>query len=442
MKDTIAIANGSLPTQGGLEGLNSSLPTQGGLNGLFFELLQIAIGNRKELTRPLTDEEWASMYGICEKQALLGIAFAGVERLPKEQYPPFDVLAEWVHDAQVTKERNEKMNAECETLAGQLENDGLWSCILKGQSNLVNYPEHLREGRTAGDIDVWCAPISKQDKGERKVIEYALSRARIANQPVPEVRYHHVELERVYPVDVEIHHRPSFMCSPLRNIRLRNWCRKFEGINETASFNGHEFPVPAVSFNAVYQLVHIYRHLFDEGIGLRQILDYYFVLKTFSQEPPLVPLRRGKMRPPESPCVGGEVSDDSFGERAGMQSSPPMQGNLEGQISSFGMKKFAGAIMYVLQKVFAMPDQYLICKPDEKEGKFLLNEIIQAGNFGKYDERIKRVEGSYMKVQCNHAFEKWKHNLRLITHYPEEVIWEPIFRIYHFVWRRCELWKV
>lgn len=376
------------------------------MNGLFFELLQIAIGNRKELTRQLTDDEWASMYDICEKQALLGIAFAGVERLPKEQCPPFDVLAEWVHDAQVTKERNEKMNAECETLARQLENDGLWSCILKGQSNLVNYPEHLREGRTAGDIDVWCAPISKQDKGERKVIEYALSRARAANQPVPEVRYHHVELERVYPVDVEIHHRPSFMCSPLKNIRLRNWCRRFEGANETASVNGHEFPVPSVSFNVVYQLVHIYRHLFDEGIGLRQILDYYMVLRKFRDE-------------------GLEFRDESLEI-----------------IGRLGMKKFASAMMYVLQRVFAMPDEYLICKPNEKEGEFLLSEIMQAGNFGKYDERIKRVEGSYMKVQCNHAFEKWKHNLRLIAHYPEEVLWEPVFRLYHWVWRKCEFWRV
>ena len=105
------------------------------------------------------------------------------------------------------------------------------------------------------------------------------------------------------------------------------------------------------------------------------------------------------------------------------------------------MKKFTSAMMYVLQTVFAMPDEYLICKPDEKEGKFLLSEIMQAGNFGKYDERIKRVERSYMKVQCNYAFQKWKHNLRLITHYPEEVLWEPIFRLYHYVWRKFELWR-
>ncbi len=437
MKDTNEV-NKSLPMQGDLEGLNKSLPTQGGLEGLFFELLQVAIGNRKSLTRQLSDDEWASLYSECEKHALLGVAFAGVERLPKEQFPPFDVAAEWVHDAQVAKDRNEKLNAECEALVKQLEHDGLWSCILKGQSNLVNYPEHLRDSRTAGDIDVWCAPIKKQDKGERKVIEYALSRAKAANQPVPEVRYHHVELENVYPVDVEIHHRPSFMCSPLRNIRLRNWCRKFEGINETASFNGHEFHVPTVSFNAVYQLVHIYRHLFDEGIGLRQLLDYYFVLQTLS-----APLHRGKCRPPQSPCVGGEVSVEGLevsGERIGSLSTGEGggRGRVMHIIERFGMKKFAGAIMYVLQKVFAMPDEYLICKPNEKVGAFVLSEILVGGNFGRADSRFAKAKDGVLA----HAFGKTLHNLMFLRYFPEEVFWEPIFRLYHWVWRKWEFWKV
>ena len=418
MKDSNEV-NKSLPMQGDLEGLNKSLPTQGGLEGLslFFELLQVAIGNRKELTRQLSDDEWASLYSECEKHALLGITFCGVERLPKEQFPPFDVAAEWVHDAQVAKDRNEKLNAECEALAKRLENDGLWSCILKGQSNLVNYPEHLRESRTAGDIDVWCAPILKQDKGERKVIEYALSRAKAANQPVPEVRYHHVELENVYPVDVEIHHRPSFMCSPLRNIRLRNWCRTFEGANEIASVNGHEFPVSYVTFNAVYQLVHIYRHLFDEGIGLRQILDYYFVLQTLSE-------KCGEVRrPPQSPCVGGEVRDERL--------------ECLETLSRFGMKKFAGAIMYVLQKVFAMPDEYLICKPDEKAGAFVLSEILVGGNFGQADLRFAKAKDGVLA----HAFGKTLHNLMFLRYFPEEVLCEPVFRVYHWVWRKWELWK-
>lgn len=92
-----------------------------------------------------------------------------------------------------------------------------------------------------------------------------------------------------------------------------------------------------------------------------------------------------------------------------------------------------------------MPDEYLICQPNEKEGKFLLAEIMQAGNFGKYDERIARGSKSFMgfKVSCSisHAIEKTKHNLRLLKHYPEEVLWEPFFRVYHWIWRKLELWR-
>lgn len=380
------------------------------MNGLFFELLQIAIGNRKELTRQLSDDEWASLYSECEKHALLGIAFCGVERLPKEQFPPFDVAAEWVHDAQVTKERNQKVTKISETVCRQLEKDGFWTCILKGQANLISYPECLRDYRTSGDIDLWAWPlnIGGNRRGIKDVILYSIDKANKAGIGYPAVRYNNTELPGIWPIAVEIHHRPSFMNCWYRNRRLQKWCKDNIGNSVNVSVSGCTLPVATTSFNAIYQLGHIYCHLFDEGIGLRQILDYYMVLRTLYVE-------KGENK------AGNEGIMRTLGR--------------------FGMKKFTSAMMYVLQTVFAMPDEYLICKPNEKEGRFLLNEIMQAGNFGKYDERIKRVKGSYMKVQCNHAFEKWKHNLRLITHYPEEVLWEPIFRLYHFVWRRFQLWK-
>ena len=81
------------------------------------------------------------------------------------------------------------------------------------------------------------------------------------------------------------------------------------------------------------------------------------------------------------------------------------------------------------------------------------------GNFGKYDERIKRetpsiprplwlpcigekrARGKKVPRQLWHAWEKLKHNMRLVGHYPEEVMWEPGFRVYHWIWRRLELWR-
>ena len=36
--------------------------------------------------------------------------------------------------------------------------------------------------------------------------------------------------------------------------------------------------IPTLSFNIVYQLYHLYHHYFYEDVGLRQIVDYYYVI--------------------------------------------------------------------------------------------------------------------------------------------------------------------
>ena len=101
-------------------------------------------------------------------------------------------------------------------------------------------------------------------------------------------------------------------------------------------------------------------------------------------------------------------------------------------LRSFGMGKFAGAVMFVLHEVFAMPSLYYICEPNEKEGKKLLAEIMQGGNFGQYDTRDAALKnGGMMK----HGLWKLKRVLRLVRSYPEEALWEPVFRVYHLFWR-------
>lgn len=61
-------------------------------------------------------------------------------------------------------------------------------------------------------------------------------------------------------------------------------------------------------------------------------------------------------------------------------------------LRSFGMWKFAAAVMWVLHEVFAMPAHHYICEPNEKEGRKLLVEIMQGGNFGQYDECGKKLK--------------------------------------------------
>lgn len=393
---------------------------------IFFELLQIAIGTRHLLSITPSANQWAELFALSKKHALVAIAFAGVTRLNTDgdfgSALGMDEMTylKWLGLTAKIAQRNKEMNAECARLTELLAHDGFYCCVLKGQSNLLYYPEYLQECRTSGDIDVLFRSMDELDVIDLP-IRYCQERARLLAKKAPHVTYHHADLAWEGTSGVEGHYRATFLCSPIRNLRLQHWLEEnMPWGTSDVKIGGCVFPVPTVSYNAVYQLLHIYKHLFDEGIGLRQLLDYYFVLRSLHIEQ-------------------GSLADrtESMAQWAeGMGVAVKSNAEIMHTLGRFGMKKFASAVMYVLQTVFAMPDEYLICPPNEKEGKFLLNEIMQAGNFGKYDDRIK-----HGGTQTQHAWEKTKHNLRLLAHYPEEVICEPFFRVYHWIWRRFELWR-
>lgn len=400
------------------------------IESLFFELLQITIGTRQSLSITPSAKQWAELFALSKKQALVAVAFHGLSLLKGRANEAngcgrslgIDEMTylKWLGLTAKVAQRNKVMNEECVKLSALLKHDGFHCCILKGQSNLVYYPEDLRECRTSGDIDVLFRSMEEPDVIDLP-IRYCQDRARLLEVDAPHITYHHADLAWEGSTEVEGHYRATFLCSPLRNMRLQHWLEENMpwGVSD-ARIGESVFPVAPVSYNAIYQLLHIYKHLFEEGIGLRQLLDYYFVLRALHIEQ-------------------GSLADrtQSMAQWAeGMGMSVKSNAEIKHTLSRFGMKKFAGAVMYVLQTVFAMPDEYLICQPNEKEGKFLLNEIMQAGNFGKYDDRIK-----HGGTKSQHAWEKTKHNLRLLTHYPEEVLCEPFFRVYHWIWRRFELWR-
>lgn len=48
---------------------------------LFFELVRLSIGTTDSLSRVPTAREWGELYAMAKKQSLVGISFAGVQRL-------------------------------------------------------------------------------------------------------------------------------------------------------------------------------------------------------------------------------------------------------------------------------------------------------------------------------------------------------------------------
>ena len=398
---------------------------------LFFEFLQVAMDNRKALPCGIKDVDWQRLFDFCKRQALIGFGFTAVEKLHAMGVVcPTAIRMKWMALALQIEQRNEKITKQCVELTKKYEHDGLQCCILKGQGNLMNYPEELRMRRMPGDIDVWCIPpkegldiaVATGDKdveyvnyrGRSAINEYVKLQYKLSDideQPI--AIYHHIVAPSIDGTEVEIHYKPSFCRSLIRNRRMQKWftVHAYECTKNKCMYG---FPVPTTSFNVVYQMCHIYNHYIYEGIGLRQLMDYYYTLRIWHND-------WEEKREFESRSILSE----------GIGNSVKSPDEVMAVLRSFGMTKFTAAVMYVLKEVFAMPAYYYICEPNEKEGKMLLAEMMNIGNFGHYDSEKPNV---YQHRFQYHIW-KFKRIFRLAMSYPEEALWEPVFRGWRKVWR-------
>lgn len=178
---------------------------------LFFELIQIAIGTRICLSHTPSADEWGELYSMAKKQSLVGICFAGVQKLQmRRQMPPEMLYLKWMGMAAKIQQRNEVVNRQCVELQKRLSADGLRSCILKGQGVAQFYPEFVRSLRQPGDIDIWV-------DGERNEIIKYISGLGIKTGNVD---MKHWEVKFFDDTEVEVHFRPTWFYNPIHDRRF------------------------------------------------------------------------------------------------------------------------------------------------------------------------------------------------------------------------------
>ena len=246
---------------------------------LFFELLQIALGNRERLSVVPSAEEWTEIYAESERQAVTGLLIHGIDRLPTEQRPSKVLLLQWIGVGQMIEQRNRLLNDRCKELLSNLTSAGLHPTILKGQGIAQCYPEALQKLRQPGDIDVFVSD------GRGKAIGYARS----IGQKDIDWDYKHLHLKLWDDTEVELHYHVEVLLNLWKNRKLQKWFREHQDAIQGSRFfdersdkvdykvQGGDVVTPTVEFNVFYILLHIYRHFLYEGVGFRQIIDYYFV---------------------------------------------------------------------------------------------------------------------------------------------------------------------
>ena len=359
----------------------------------FFAFLKYCLGYKGNISRVVDNMDWQELYSFASKQALLGLCFDGIERLGKENPEELrlnpierELLMTWMGKAQQIRRQNMKVNVVASKLYSMLREDGLRCCILKGQGNALMYPNPY--SRTPGDVDVWI------DASRERIMEYTQKKFELGD----DIRLQHLETS-LDGVPVELHFFPCSMNNPIYHTRLQKWfrrnadlqCSHIVGLPDGAG----DIAIPTSAFNVVYQLCHLYHHFFDEGIGMRQIIDYYYVVSMLN--------------------VNCE-----------------MLTWLPKELKYLGLWKFAGAVMYVLHEALGLSEEKMIAPMDEKRGKLLLAEILNGGNFGKH---FTKYGGFTHQSMGKKYFLKIWRNMHFVRYYPAEALSEPIFRTWHFFWR-------
>lgn len=196
----------------------------------------------------MTAYQW--LYDVAKKLSLLGICFAGVQRLQMQrQSPPELLYLLWMGMAARIQQRNEVLNTQCAELQAKLSDCGMRSSILKGQGIASLYHSlhsDLSLLRQSGDIDVYV------DCGRERAIEYARS-----IQDEVDWDYKHLHLKVFKETEVEMHYRPEVFLNLFKNKKLQRWFERPEMQRQMFCRQG-VFVAPSVEFNLFYILLHTY----------------------------------------------------------------------------------------------------------------------------------------------------------------------------------------
>lgn len=421
---------------------------------IFFEFLRFCIGTVQEVPSSLKGADWRVLYAMARKQCLVGVLFDGIKRLPADVGMDKGLLFQWMAQNQTLRKTNARLDKAAVEVAEWFGRKGFRTCVLKGQGNALLYPPGME--RTPGDIDLWV------DGGDRKVVSFVRSLS-----PDEKVCYHHIGFPEYNGVEVEVHFRPSFLFCFRHNRRLQEYYERVmdeQFAHKVKLGEQGEVAVPKAEFNLIFQLTHIFTHLMNEGIGLRQLLDYFFVLKNtdfigntdggaflantdftdntdkFSGNADGGGFLLNTNCTDNTDRIGGNVESGVFlantncsdnTDRIGGNVDGVDRGLLQDELRRLGLWEFAGAVMYIMKEVFGLEDNRLIVPPDVKRGRLVLKEVLEAGNFGQYDKR-----NWFGHSALGHNLQRLYRDMRLVRYFPEEALSEPFFRIWHFFWRK------
>ena len=330
-------------------------------SNVLYELIQITLGNRNQLSRKPTAKEWHGIHGVAMRQAVAGIAFVGIEKLPKEQMPPEMLLFQWIGTAEQIKQQNHLLDNEVEALAALLDQHQIKYAVVKGQvvASYYEKPEY----RQSGDIDFYV-PQEDAEKA-KEVIEDAWQVEMDKGDSAKHYDFKH------NGVTYEMHFR---LFEWHQEKKERYWQEILhKAMNYRVKIGETRVATLEPTVHTLYVFLHLYHHLIEVGVGLRHFCDLAMMLKA-------------------------DIDREQ----------------LKNHLEDFGMKRAFRACEYIIGEKLDLPKEYLLYDIrgiDRWFGRKILDIVLYRGNMGHYNKRggwkglRHKVESTGIKL--SHFLKLW-----------------------------------
>ncbi len=347
----------------------------------FFELLGAGLfpvhGERFMVNDSLfKDLDWNKVYQLAQEQSVLGFMLQGIDWLKASESQftvPQVLLLHWIGEVQVIEQENKEMNAFVVALIEKLQDENIYSILLKGQGVAQCYEKPLL--RTCGDVDLF---LSEEDYNKAKVFL------------VPLASSVETEYENSKHIGMTIDGWTVELHGSLRVGLPKRINRVLDDI-QSDTFNvgnmhswmngGTQIFMLGAENDIMYVFVHFLNHFYKGGIGLRQICDWCRLLYTYRES-----------------------------LNVGLLESRIMQAGLMREWKAFG----AFAVNYLGMPIEAMPFLNMDeCANLEKKADRICRFIIKVGNFGH--NRDTSYYGKYPFV-VRKAISAWRRTKDIFHH--------------------------
>ncbi len=317
---------------------------------VFFKILRSALWQKgkENLPEELSKREARKLLYLAEKQTVSGmvvdVLYGNSIKMPEEQF--YEAMA---YKMQV-EQWNTQVNRTLKELVALMDSHKIKYVVVKGQIVASYYPKPST--RQAGDIDYYCDKENFEKLIKVLQAEWGI-KAEVNNSDK------HVDFTR-NDVTLEGH----FSLLSLYSKRTRLYWQKIveEDKGESNTIDGNEVKTLSPTLHTLYVFMHLYHHLMELGVGLRQFCDLAVMLHYAKEKIDHETLRQ--------------------------------------HIETLGMEKAFRACGSVLVRNLGLEAQdfpYVLTDGDHKYGKKILDVVMYRGNMGHYNKR--------------NGFSGWKHKV-------------------------------